>query len=151
MSFSEQYAQFGYKFIENLRGILLNEAAEEVKDIMQEQLDAEVYSYPASEMAMTSRRYENGGLADRENMVAHVEPGLTLVVENVAPFQNSQLNATDNPALSDVVEKALPGYAQPGPRPFVKTTETECVRSGRILKSINNGLIARGYEIEKEM
>lgn len=151
MSFYEQYTQFAYKFQEDLKSVLINQAAEEVKDIMQEQLDEEVYSYPASEMAMSSRRYEDGGLKDRANMVAHVEPGLTLVVENVAPFQNSQLNHTDNPALSDVVEKGLPGYDQPGARPFVSATETECVTSGRVLNSINSGLTARGYLIEKEM
>ena len=151
MSFYEKYAQFAYKFHEDLNVVLLNEAAEEVKDIMQEQLDENVYSYPASEMAMESRRYEDGGLKDRANMVAHVEPGLTLVVENVASFQNSHLNATDNPALSDVVEKGLPGYDQPGPRPFISTTETECVTSGRVLNAINNGLTARGYQIEKEI
>ena len=74
MSFYEKYAQFAYKFHEDLNVVLLNEAAEEVKDIMQEQLDENVYSYPASEMAMESRRYEDGGLKDRANMVAHIEP-----------------------------------------------------------------------------
>lgn len=150
VSFLDHYFEFAHQFDMDVREILLSEAAEEVKDIMQEQLDDVVYSYDASPQAMESRRYENGGLADRANMVAHLEPGLTLVVENIAPFQEAALNREAEDDLSDVVEKGIRGYNQPGPRPFVASTEAECVTSGRVLKSINNGLTARGYKIEKE-
>ena len=150
MSFLDHYFEFAHQFGMDVREILLSEAAEEVKDIMQEQLDEIVYSYEASPEAMESRRYDDGGLKDRGNIVAHVDPGLTLVVENIAPFQEAKLNRESENALSDVVEKALPGYRQPGPRRFVASTELECVSSGRVLKSINNGLTARGYKIEKE-
>lgn len=150
MSFFDRYLELSYQFNSDLREVLLSSAAEEVKDIMQEQLDEVVYSYEASPEAMESRRYDDGGLKDRGNMVAHVDPGLTLVVENIAPFQEAKLNRESEDALSDVVEKALPGYRQPGPRRFVASTELECVSSGRVLKAINDGLTARGYKIEKE-
>lgn len=150
MSFLDEYAKFGYKFMEDLRATLLDDAAEVVKDVMEEQTDEQVYIYRASDRVMESRRYDNGGLQDRENMVAHLEMGTTLVVENVAPFQNSSLNSTSAYDLSDVVEKGLSKYRQPAPRPFVKATELECVRSGRVLDAINKGLEQKGYEIEKE-
>lgn len=146
MSFYEHYAKFGYQFHQDLNDVLLGDATEAVKDIMTQKLDENVYSYQASEMAMATRRYDDGGLADRENMVAHVEPGLTLVVEDIAPFQES--SAYKGVDLSDVVQKALPGYNQPGPRPFTSDTESECVSSGSVLNAINNGLRQRGYTIE---
>lgn len=150
MSFLDNYAEFGYKLQEDLNEVLLGEATETVKDIMQEQLESEVYSYPATPEAMESRRYEQGGLKDRANMVAHLEPGITLVVENVAKFQDRALNIDPEHDLSDVVDQGIAGYMQPGPRPFVSATETECVTSGRVLKAINSGLTSRGYKIEKE-
>lgn len=146
MSFFEHYAKFGLQFQEDLKEVLLGDAAEAVKDIMVQKLDDVVYSYPASDLAMASRRYDYGGLKDRENMTAHVEPGLTLVVENVAPFQDA--SAFQGEALSDVVERALPGYRQPGPRPFIADTEAECVSSGSVLNAINDGLQKKGYQIE---
>ena len=148
MSFLEHYSNFAIKFMRDLDTVLLADAAEEVRDIMQSELDNNVYSYPASHMAMQSRRYDEKGLRDKANMIAHIEPGKTLVVENVAKYQNSLLNSTENPALSDVVEKGIAGYDQPGARPFISTTETECVTSGRVLKAINDGLTRLGYEIE---
>ena len=147
MSFFEHYAKFGYQFQQDLNEVLLGEATEAVKDIMVQKLDEDVYSYPASEMAMASRRYGEGGLQDRENMVSHVEPGLTLVVENVAPFQD-RMDAMKGDSLSDVVELGIPKYHQPAPRPFISDTESECISSGSVLNAINNGLRQRGYTIE---
>jgi hypothetical protein len=150
MSFMDKYAEFGYKLQKDLSQVLLTDATEVVKDIMQEQLEENVYSYEATPEAMESRRYEYGGLKDRANMVSHLEPGITLVVENVAKFQDPRLNSTSEHDLSDVVDQGIVGYRQPGARPFVNPTENECVSSGRVLKSINDGLTSRGYKIEKE-
>ena len=150
MSFFDHYAEFGFRFMEDVKEVLLGEATETVKDIMQEQLEENVYAYPATPEAMESRRYEQGGLKDRANMVAHVEPGLMLVVENVAGFQEKWLNQSSDHDLSDVVDQGIAGYRQPGPRPFVNPTENECVASGRVLTAINNGLTSRGYKVEKE-
>lgn len=144
MSFLEHYYMFGIEFEEKLREVLVSDAAEAVKDVMQGKLTDNVYSYPASREAMKTRRYEQGGLLDRENMVAHVEAGLTLVVEDIAPFQEG----TYPDALSDVVQQGLPGYNQPGPRPFTADTESECVSSGAVLKAINEGLQRNGYKME---
>ena len=144
MSFLEHYYMFGIEFGEKLREVLVSDAAEAVKDVMQGKLTDNVYSYPASREAMKTRRYDHGGLLDRENMVAHVEAGLTLVVEDIAPFQEG----TYPDALSDVVQQGLPGYNQPGPRPFTADTEAECVSSGSVLKAINEGLERNGYKME---
>ena len=147
MSFFDHYAKFGYDFTEDVREVLLTDAAETVKDIMLQTLDEKVYSYVASEAAMESRRYTDGGLAARENMAAHVEPGYELVVENVAPFQD-KWDARKGHDLSDVVDQGIPGYNQPGARPFVSDTESECVSSGAVLRAINEALKRKGYQIE---
>lgn len=148
MSFFEHYAKFGYQFQQDLNEVLLGDAAEAVKDIMQQKLDQNVYSYDASDQAMATRRYDDGGLAGRENMVARVDPGLTLVVENVAPFQDRR-DANRGHDLSDVVDQGIKGYHQPAPRPFVWETEDECISSGRVLQAINDGLRKKGYVIEE--
>ena len=148
MSFFEQYSRFGNRVISDLQEILTSDAAEAVKDVMVQKLEENVYSYEASETAMESRRYDQGGLQDRENMVAHVEydDGYVLVVEDVAPFQDPHV-AKGN-SLSDVVQKGYPAYRQPGPRPFTADTEAECISSGNVLRAINDGLRQKGYEIE---
>lgn len=149
MSFFEHYARFGYQFQQDLNDVLLGEATEAVKDVMQEKLAENVYSYEASEQAMATRRYEEGGLYDRENMVSHVEPGLTLVVENIAKFQDAPLNSRGKD-LSDVVQEGLSSYNQPYPRPFTADTESECISRGNVLQAINEGLRKKGYTIELE-
>ena len=140
MSFFEHYNAFGERVIAALKEVLESDAAEVVKDVMGQKLDEKVYSYEASDEAMESRRYDQGGLADRDNMVAHVEydDGYVLVVENVAPFQEP--SEAKGRSLSDVVQEGLPAYRQPGPRTFTSDTESECVSSGSVLNAINDGL-----------
>lgn len=151
MSFLQRYYEYGAKLVQAIEESLLNETTEAVKDTMAQQLDEDVYRYPASEMAMASRRYGDGGLQDRENMVPHIEydTGWVLAVENVAPFQNSS-DSRKGHDLSDVVEKALPGYHQPAPRPFIANTESECISSGNALKAFNEGMKKRGTDLESE-
>ncbi len=141
MSFLAQYSALLARVESAVDQALEQEVAEAVKDIMEEQLGHVVYSYEASAMAMASRRVDSGGLGDRQYMTARVEGEHELVVENVAPFQDGQSHGD---ALSDVVEKGLDGYRQPGPRPFVAGTQEEAVSSGRALNALMSGLTKQG-------
>lgn len=138
------YFQKSCKRLESdLEDILLNNVAPEVDSVMSSKLWDTVYSYQATPKAMESRRYDDGGLWDPDNIVSHVEPGLVLVVENVAPFQDGRKH---DEALPDVVEQGLKKYRQPGPRPFISETEDEVVSSGRAAKAVMEGLKQKGYK-----
>ena len=151
MSFSERYSHFIGDVLDDVYDTLEGEVAQAVRDLMSEQLDSAVYSYEASEEAMESRRYDKGGLADQSNMVATVDidssKSYVLTVSNEAPFQQSFL-ASKGKDLSDVVDQGIPGYNQPGARPFVQPTEDEAITSGRALQAFNEGMKKRGNDIQ---
>jgi len=142
VSFADRYNALLARVEAAVDDALGREAAEEVKDIMEEQTELQVYSYEASAMAMATRRVDNGGLGDRRNMAASVQDGHELTVENTAPFQ---FHAGGSAALSDVVEKGLAGYRQPCPRPLVTGTREEAVSSGRVRRALMDGLKRNGF------
>ena len=152
MSFLQQYNALLAKVEDAVDDALEHEAAEEVEDIMEEQTGYQIYSYDASAMAIATRRVDHGGLGDRRNMVADVvriaaipaakETEYELTVANVAPFQ---FPTGGSVALSDVVEKGLPGYNQPGPRPFVAGTQEQAIASGRAYRALKDGLKRQGF------
>lgn len=151
MSFLSQYHFLLEKTRAAVIDALEHEAAAEVKDIMEEQTQLQVYSYEASAMAMATRRVDGGGLGDRRNMVsevvrtARISPSghwdYELTVENTAPFQ---FPASGDAALSDVVEKGLSSYCQPGPRPFVAGTQEQAISTGRAYRALKDGLKRHG-------
>ena len=146
MSFIEQYSNLLKRVERAVGDALAREVADEVRDIMEEQTELQVYSYEASAMAMASRRVDDGGLGDRQNMIHEVQAGedgeITLAVEDAASFQDGISRSV---SLSDVVEKGLPGYNQPEPRPFVAGTETEAASSGRAYRALKAGLKRNGF------
>lgn len=145
MSLLRQYRSFTARVERAVDKALTHEVAQTVKDIMEECAQEDVYAYPASPAAMTSRRGTHGGLGDRKFMQHHIEPDHVLVVEDIAPFQHN----TNGPyALSDVVEKGIKGYRQPYPRPFVGHTEEEAISSGRALDALRKGMRRQGIEME---
>ena len=150
MSFLQHYATYRAKLISDVRESLLNETAQAVSDVMAQKLMDNVYSYQASPRAMESRRYDEGGLLDPDNVSADVsgDKDLTLTVSNNAPFQDASLNGSGH-SLTEVVQEGLSGYRQPGPRPFMADTESECISSGRALKAFNEGMRKRGQDIKK--
>lgn len=152
MSFEQRFSNFLGRVADDIFDTLDSDVAEMVKDIMEQKLTANVYSYQASETAMNSRRYDDGGLLDRENMVGSVEydpsqHAYVLTVSDEAPFQEEK-DSSKGDDLSDVVQIPIQGYNQPGPRPFTQPTEDECISSGRALEAFNAGMRRRGHEIE---
>lgn len=146
---------------------LLTGVGESAKDVMQQMIYDRVYSYPASEWALYKRRYDDGGLGDKENMIASVKDvgssGRTheLQVENFAGLQDYGPNFRGvfigigpSPApghyaarLDEIVETGDPAYRQPYPRPFYAATEKFLVDSGIVENEIKSGLIMAGFEI----
>lgn len=144
MSFQEIFKKTVGQLESDLEDILRDEVSNTVDSIMSQQLYEQVYRYPASPQAEKQRRYDNGGLWDPDNIVSRVEPGLVLVVEDIAPFQDGKTHKDD---LSDVVEFGIGGYRQPGPRPFVRETQKE-LAAGEAEKAVLDGLKARLYEVD---
>ena len=142
MSFLAHYQNLKLRAEAAVDHALGAEVAEAVKDVMEEQTEYQVYSYDASEMAMATRRVDQGGLGDRQLMTGHVEPGHELVVENIAPFQGTPVDYT---TLNDVVERRTAGFNQPFPRPFVAGTQEEAISSGRARKALMEGLKRQGF------
>ena len=120
--------------------VLETEVAETVKDVMENQLEHQVYSYEASAQAMATRRLDAGGLLDRQGMASRVEAEHTLIVENTAPFQGSPVDYT---TLNDVVERGEAAFRQPGPRPFVAGTQEQAVAPART--ALLDGLRRQGF------
>lgn len=146
MSFVQKYRALTARVENAVKDALENETAEEVKDIMRDQADFQVYSYEASAMAMATRRVEDGGLGDKRNMISSVQPAgageYELTVENAAPFQ---FPAGGDAALSDVVGKGLKEYKQPYPRPFAAGTQEQAISSGRAYTALMRGLKRQGF------
>lgn len=147
---------------------LAGNIAEGVKDILQETIFKNVYAYPASVWAMEKRRYDDGGLGERENMIATVidigSAGRTdeLQVESFAGFQDIGPNfrggfvgigpefntGSIGARLDEVVETGDPTWRQPYPRPFYKEAEKKLVDSGYIERELRYRLVYAGFEVE---
>lgn len=148
------------------KGLL--DAGEDAKDVLQNVIYEKVYSYPASYWAQAKRRYDNGGLGDKMNMIASVnDVGKSgryheLQIENFAGLQDYGPNfrgpGTDfGPApapghyaarLDEIVETGDPAYRQPFPRPFYKDAETQIANGGVVTGNLVSALIDAGFTVE---
>lgn len=149
MGFAQIYNDLLNKVRDAAEDAVVNDVAPEVKDIMEEQTEYQVYSYEASAMAMRTRRVDNGGLGDRRNMVDTVETDtaglhseITLTVEDRAPFQDGR---TYGVSLAQVVETGDKSFKQPYPRPFIAGTQAEAIASGRAYRALMDGLRRNGF------
>lgn len=134
---------------------------ESAQDFLQQTIYAKVYSYPATAWAMMKRRYDNGGLGDKGNMIVSVSGDHELQVENFAGlqdygpnFRGASLGIGPSPAighyaarLDEIVETGNPSYRQPGPRPFYQEAEKEIVSSGVVDGELASALMAAGFEV----
>lgn len=144
MSFAKIYNDLLNKTRTAAEDAMRHEVAEEVKDIMEEQTEYQVYSYEASAMAMRMRRVDNGGLGDRRNMLheVHTGPGeVVLTVHNAASFQDGVSRGV---SLAQVVETGDKSFKQPEPRPFIAGTQAEAITSGRAYRALMDGLKRNG-------
>ena len=117
------------------------EVAEEAKACIKEAALSEVYSYVPK---FESRRMENGGLIDPDNMITTVV-GNTLTVQNVTGLQNLW-GGNDTSPLTPIVEDGVPNYYMPYPRPFMETAK-EMLVNGRAEAAFRRGLARQGIDV----
>lgn len=123
----------------DIQDILKNEVAETVKEHMQEAVQSTVYD--AYDPKYYTRRLENGGLIDGNNIETAVS-GNTLTVRDKAPLDNGR---TDY-ALDDII---IHGYGnQPFPRDFISDTEERLIKTNDHVEAMKDGLRKKGYNVK---
>lgn len=146
---------------------LAGEVGDAAKDVLQKTIYDNVYSYQPTAWAEMKRRYDNGGLGDKNNMIASVidvgTAGRTheLQVENFAGLQDYGPNfrgagiafgpapaaSHTSARLDEIVETGNASYRQPGPRPFYKDAEKMLVDGGIVEGELAAALIRAGFEL----
>ena len=143
MSLTTEYKSWLKRLDSAVARALKNEVCEDAKQALSEQMDKVVYSYAASDWAMSTRRYDSGGLADKENFSDKYTGGNfshELTIEDVADFQGTDASGT----LIHVVETGAAGYRQPHPRPVMQETQNE-LDGGRASGVMAAALKSRGF------
>lgn len=143
----------------------LLETGDQGKDVLQSVIYENVYSYPASTWAMRKRRYDDGGLGDKNNMIPSVTDvdsrTRELQIENFAGLQDygSNFRGDYNPGgygpapkvwgdrLDEIVETGDKSYRQPYPRPFYKDAEKQIVDGGLADGCIASALLEAGFDV----
>lgn len=148
------------------KGLL--DAGEDAKDVLQAVIYRNVYSYPASPYAMMKRRYDDGGLGDKQNMIASVsDVGKSgryheLQIENFAGLQDHGPNfrggftgigpefniSSIGARLDEIVETGDAAWRQPFPRPFYQDAEKEIANGGVVTGNLVSALIDAGFTVE---
>ena len=148
------------------KGLL--DSGEDAKDVLQNVIYQNVYTYPASGWALMKRRKSEGGLGDKRNMIASVnDVGKSgryheLQVENFSGIQDYGPNFRGpgiafGPApaashysarLDEIVETGDKAWRQPYPRPFYKDAETQLINGGIVSGNIVAALIDAGFTVE---
>lgn len=141
MSIMDEYARIRAKLEGAITSGLQDQVAEGLKERVKEKAYANVYSYTARPEFMKSRRYERGGLADPNNMIAHTE-GLTLTLDNVTELQNRAQTELEVP----IVESG-DGYNQPYPRPFMDEARNEYVDNGGAKDDLMDAIRSAGFTV----
>lgn len=145
MSFREKYDALVAKVSRAAADAMGQEVADEVRATMLIQIFDQVYSYPATPLALETRRMEAGGLGDWDNIRSAVREdpaGATLEVWNAAPFQDGRQHGV---SLTHVVETGDKSFRQPYPRPFTAKTQAEVLSSGRAYRALMDGLKRNGF------
>lgn len=137
--------------------VLSDEVAEMVKDKQQDHIMDDVYLQynivdgQRKEPYVYDRRYYEGGLVDRDNIVAKVEDG-TLTVTNITKGQDGVDNLAglieygDNSAYGQYDWKYNRDNTQDqylSPRPFIENTRREIAEKKLHVSSLKKGLEKR--------
>lgn len=129
-----------FKHIEKqVQDTMIDEVAETVKENMAESIQETVYdSYDPQHY---TRRMQNGGLIDKDNMeVTKIPNGIS--VRDVAPLDNGNSQY----ALDEIIVKGM-GY-MPWARDFYFDTEDKLSANQEHVTALKNGLNKRGIKCE---
>ncbi len=116
-----------------------------------------VYSYKASNYAMSKRRYEQGGLADFKNIevVPLRKEGACLFINQTEPQEDAY--KLEPLSLAEAVEIGAPTWnmgikqtgAGPGPRPFTQETVNEMSQGDGLYNVFRNYFNKKGIMTRK--
>lgn len=108
-----------------------------------------VYSYEASDWAMSKRRYENGGLADIDNMEAiEVLDNNAIIYVNNTESQDG-IESTNSLTEAEAIETGDSDWNQPYERPFTKET-LEYIKNSKDTYNVLKGFFnKKGIEIKQ--
>ena len=127
-----------------IESVMMNEMTNTIQAEIKAHAETDVYSYKPR---FESRRKENGGIIDRDNLDAKYEfQTRTLTVTEEAPFQ--QLFGGERPtytSLGDVIESGNEAFymKRAGKRPFMQNAERD-IGNKTADKVLTAGLKSRG-------
>lgn len=126
-----------------IENALEHEVADEARLAIRDAAEERVYE--AYKPRFYSRRKEDGGLIDPDNIICHVS-GDTLTIDNVTGLQNLW-NGEDTSLLTPIVEEGVPAYnmQKAGPRPFMDYAK-ELLLDGRADAALRRGLERQGID-----
>lgn len=123
--------------------MLKDKVAPVIKNIEQDVTQEVVYD--VYNPAVYERRYENGGLKDKDNMIERVTSdgnSILLEIKNVTTVSEDSYDHSQGTYLDEIIEYGLPAYNTEynQPRPFTQKTQERINESGEIEKIIQQSL-----------
>lgn len=143
------------EIMKRVNASLKEDVGEKVKEIMLEHIETDVYN--SYEPKTYSRRGDDGGLSDPDNIVVQREYDGAVSIENVTVgrefyFQDREAIRSDNAdsPLAPIIEtgKGYDYWNKSFPRPFVKNTVEEIVQDKIIENTLKEGLKKQGLEVK---
>ena len=155
-----------FEEIENdIEDVMDQEVADKVRDVEQQMVYDVVYDAYTAQDPYVERRNGNGGLADKDNMVAYIDRNgdeVELFVDNVARGNPDADYTNPNVDLDAIIEFGrLPDrlglytknktgtedqYLRA--RPFISETINELERTLSYIDALRDGLKRRGLDVE---
>lgn len=134
------------------------EVADTVKDVMTDHIIQDIYD--AYEPVEYSRRFDNGGLLDEENIVSTVNDNNELSVRNVTKGSR-YYTVNEKKYTSKNYNKPIAGIIESGngydvhnwdydgvPRPFIKNTHDDLEQNHYHTKAMKHGLKKQGLDVK---
>lgn len=133
---------------------LLTDTAETVTDVMLEHIVSDVYE----EYIPTTykRRYNNGGLADPDNIITYLDEYGRLYVEQFTLGDKYYkmgdyilISSNYGKPIADIIETGE-GYdiVSPGARPFLHNTREDLRKNKQHVSALKKGLKKQGLEVK---
>ena len=150
-----------------IQNALVNEVNDVVQDVMQDHIISDVYD--VYDPVMYTRRMNNGGLLDRDNIVSDLKGDLRLSVKNVTlgdkyyslRTYDKSGGYTSKPMISQNYNKPIAGVIETGegydvkgweydgvPRPFMRNTYEDLRDNHYHTIAMKNGLERQGLEVK---
>ena len=133
--------------IKDLHEAVVKEVVKEMKDIEREVIEERVYAVFSPKVY--ERRYEDGGLMDKENMLEEVsisKNDITVEITNLTQGNPTYRNFWDG-EIQELIETGnyMWNGQMPPPRPFIDETQSVIDTTDRIDRAIERALSNLGW------